>query len=101
MESAESGMSPARVPLGFLTPLDTDVLRGLMVTFMLVDGVGHTEALSGSSCMYCGELPSCIDTLEMGVSGPAVSTICSPCSVEHMTCVLGLFWDTKTGPEVE
>lgn len=51
-------MSPAIEPLEFLTPLDTDGLRGLIVTFILVDGVGHTEALSGSSCMYCGVLPS-------------------------------------------
>ncbi|MPC36463.1 hypothetical protein E2C01_029921 [Portunus trituberculatus] len=50
--------------------------------------------------MYCGELPSCMDTFEMGASEPAVSTTCSPCSVEHMTWVW-LLWDTKTGPEVE
>lgn len=44
MESVDSGMSPPKDPPGFLTPFDIDGLRGLMV-----DGVGHTEALSGSS----------------------------------------------------
>lgn len=41
-----------------------------------------------------------MDTLEMGVNGPVVSTTCSPCNVEHTICVR-LFWDTRTGAEVE
>lgn len=49
MESAESGTSAPRVAFRFLAALDTEGLRGLMVTFILVDGVEHTEALSGSS----------------------------------------------------
>lgn len=36
----------------------------------------------------------------MGVSGPAVSTTCSPGNVEHTICVQ-LFCDTRTDADVE
>lgn len=50
--------------------------------------------------MYRG-LPSCIETLETGVSGPAVrTTCCSLWNVEH-TISVRVFWDTRTGADEE